>query len=749
MERSHDSLQHGNHHQTSVLIVGGGPTGLILSALLSQYAVPSILIEARKPEVVAQHPQAHYINLRSMEIIRHNFPNLYLNVLRNISPSTEWNAFTFSHSILGRQIARVVHPVENLRIGQDGNGRLVEDQYMSDIEYNTDSYGKCSPCETPGHLAQNIFSTLLLNEARTSLKLFQNSHPITDRADIIHGMTVTNITDYGYEASYPISVHTSCGHHIEAKYIVAADGSLSLTRSLHGHRNIMVGEHNIQHLINVHFQTSPSLSAKLMKHRDRIGMLHFVYNSNFVGAYVCHNLQQGEWVLQIPFFPPFDSIDDFTEEKVRSLITVGILNDSSEFNTSDVNILHVKPWSMSALVSESYLLGKSKRIILAGDSAHVFPPAGGFGMNTGLQDSHDLSWRLALLCGRNDAKSCMIAGVPNLLLDYELERKQIASINAALSIRNYKRTLDIAKACFLNANHPALLKAIMENPPVSFLPFSLRADAFKLAVRTALKPLSELSKQGSLLGESMVRNIRRILQSGGGLPLLFPRYELGFQYGSDKSSTGQMNDTEGYYPSFSNGCRLPHVNLYLVGYLRPSFHEIIPASFMSTSNKEMIKDHEKELSLTDLESQLTTRWIKSEKPHFMLIAFCAAGMFESASFNWHLNTATGLLKTSNITLDIVEIFEVLEEAMSRMGVLNRTQPSVSVSIMYDQHKAIQTILEKTDNKDDGKLHGRSFFIIARPDGHISYRAIIENEVPNSAEQLYEEIVTNLLIKIVT
>ena len=35
------------------------------------------------------------------------------------------------------------------------------------------------------------------------------------------------------------------------------------------------------------------------------------------------------------------------------------------------------------------------RFFLCGDAAHAFPPAGGFGMNTGLQDAHNLAWKLA------------------------------------------------------------------------------------------------------------------------------------------------------------------------------------------------------------------------------------------------------------------------------------------------------------------------------------------------------------------
>lgn len=46
---------------------------------------------------------------------------------------------------------------------------------------------------------------------------------------------------------------------------------------------------------------------------------------------------------------------------------------------ADINVLDVKPWMMHAEVAETFLAGNN-RIILAGDAAHRFPPAGGFGM---------------------------------------------------------------------------------------------------------------------------------------------------------------------------------------------------------------------------------------------------------------------------------------------------------------------------------------------------------------------------------
>lgn len=73
-----------------VAIVGAGPAGLTLSGLLSQYGVPSILLE--KSSALPTHPQAHFINVRSMEILRHAFGGLDRAVLERCPPREEWRS---------------------------------------------------------------------------------------------------------------------------------------------------------------------------------------------------------------------------------------------------------------------------------------------------------------------------------------------------------------------------------------------------------------------------------------------------------------------------------------------------------------------------------------------------------------------------------------------------------------------------------------------------------------------------------
>jgi hypothetical protein len=91
--------------------------------------------------------------------------------------------------------------------------------------------------------------------------------------------------------------------------------------------------------------------------------------------------------------------------------------------TSD--ILAVATWTMNATVARNF---RSGRILLAGDAAHQLPPTGGFGMNTGIQDVHNLAWKLALV--RSGA-----AGRP-LLDTYDSERRPVARFNADRSLEN-------------------------------------------------------------------------------------------------------------------------------------------------------------------------------------------------------------------------------------------------------------------------------------------------------------------------
>ncbi|WP_051839845.1 FAD-dependent oxidoreductase [Streptomyces sp. NRRL F-5126] len=87
-------------------------------------------------------------------------------------------------------------------------------------------------------------------------------------------------------------------------------------------------------------------------------------------------------------------------------------------------------WRANIRLVDRYREG---RVFLAGDAAHIHSPAGGQGMNTGMQDAHNLGWKLA----------AVEQGAPRALLDtYEAERRPIAAGVLALSNERLRRTLE-------------------------------------------------------------------------------------------------------------------------------------------------------------------------------------------------------------------------------------------------------------------------------------------------------------------
>ena len=79
---------------------------------------------------------------------------------------------------------------------------------------------------------------------------------------------------------------------------------------------------------------------------------------------------------------------------------------------------------------------RAGRIMIAGDAAHLFTPTGGFGMNTGIDDSSNLAWKLAA--------TIQGWGGPKLLATYETERKPIGYRNTGAS-RKYASMMHDAK----------------------------------------------------------------------------------------------------------------------------------------------------------------------------------------------------------------------------------------------------------------------------------------------------------------
>ena len=313
-----------------VLIVGGGPSGLFMSLMLQSYNVPFVLLEAQTPQQRFQHPQAHFLNTRTMEILKHTSSEyitisssiLYQRIRDAMPPVEEWKSFIFGPNMTSVEkiMAKVIHPVDRpLVANMDANGRLVKkDSNETDFGANDTSNEQKVPLSevSVGHLAQHTFCKILYDavmeaeeKKSTSSTITSAGHNDNSQNQILYGHRVT---DYKWDdIQRTWTVKTDQGTTFQSNIIIAADGARSCVRSQI--LNIpMNGQPVIQNLMNVHFQVSSRIEQQIPP-----AMLYTVFSSEVLAMIVRHG--PGDYVMQIPYFAPYQTPEqDFTTEKVQN-----------------------------------------------------------------------------------------------------------------------------------------------------------------------------------------------------------------------------------------------------------------------------------------------------------------------------------------------------------------------------------------------------------------------------------------------
>ncbi len=120
------------------------------------------------------------------------------------------------------------------------------------------------------------------------------------------------------------------------------------------------------------------------------------------------------WRLMAP--APKTSGDDLSPEAVLGLLT-GQLLDQAGWPSSAVGTVEwTSTFRIHRRLADRF---RERRILLAGDAAHIHSPVGGQGLNTGVGDAENLAWKLTLVARRR--------ATPTLLDSYEAERRPIAA----------------------------------------------------------------------------------------------------------------------------------------------------------------------------------------------------------------------------------------------------------------------------------------------------------------------------------
>ncbi|KAK9675449.1 hypothetical protein RND81_11G007900 [Saponaria officinalis] len=499
-----------------VLIVGAGPVGLVLSILLTKLGIRCAVLE--KNTNFSKHPQAHFINNRSMEVFR-KLDGLADEIQQLQPPVNLWRKFIYCTSLYGSVLGSVDH---------------MQPQDFEQV---------VSPV-TVAHYSQYKLTERLL-------KKLKNLNFKIHEGDKVDGHVIDREVLMGHEClSYAATddcINVACSYRkdgntftrdIQCGILVGTDGAGSTVRKLAGIN--MKGERALQNLISVHF-VSRELGQYLLEKRP--GMLFFIFNTDAIGVLVAHDLQQGEFVLQVPYYPPQQKLEDFKSKMCEQLIFKLVGHE-----LDDIAVIDVKPWVMHAEVAEKFV-SCNNQVILAGDAAHRFPPAGGFGMNTGIQDAQNLAWKLA----------SVINGIApiTLLNTYESERKPIAIFNTALSVENFKAAMEVPAALGLD---PTIANSGLQRVVLDGI-FNIGRAQLSQTILNEKNPI----------GSSRLAKLKRIFEEGKSLQLQFPAEDLGFRYvegalvsdrhvirDNERAPTGRRRD---YVPSSEPGSRLPHMKL--------------------------------------------------------------------------------------------------------------------------------------------------------------------------------------------
>ena len=583
-----------------MVIVGGGPVGLTLSILLSRLGVDSQLVERRAAPTA--HPQAHFVNNRTREIFR---PMLGLDgeVARAQPPLEDWRHFIYATRMLGGvELGRVDHfdtrDIRNEASNEAGEARR-------DFEVSPTSVAHLSQHRLEPMLWARALEAHPRGEAGFSLRtecvdIAQDARGVTARLRAAAADETKTENRRGPRANPP--------RRVRAEFLVAADGARGGLRRQLGIST--TGSPAMQHLVNVHF-TSPKLAGAL-RAANRAAMLYFVFNPDVVAAVVAHDVTEngsGEFVAQIPFFPPTQSVaEDFDAARCERLVrsAIGAADDGAARDLNDVVVRAARAWTMGATVADRFAEG---RVFLAGDAAHAFPPAGGFGMNTGVQDAHNLAWKLAAAVEQRGAFATAA-----LAASYDAERRPVAVGNARVSVRNFNTVLRVPAALGLEPAAADALRVAAEateslvasaaSALETLSPFrgsgndedgkenetGAAPSASRDAARHALAAGLALGRAqcGALLEtDNPVGNARRAAvarlcaSADATLRLRFPEQDLGFAYGAaadaadaadessfraslpSEDSAGIVGDAARIVPpgTLAHGARLPHARL--------------------------------------------------------------------------------------------------------------------------------------------------------------------------------------------
>jgi 2-polyprenyl-6-methoxyphenol hydroxylase-like FAD-dependent oxidoreductase len=352
---------------SEVLIVGGGPTGLTLAIDLGQRGIGCILIEQKdRPAFL---PKMERVNARTMEIYRRMGLAQQIRAagLRSDCPMDIYIVLALNEPpLLHLSYPSVAQAQANTRATNDGSLPLEPYQLIS--QYTLEP------------LLKSIVETIPAVTVRFGwefLSLRQHGDGVTARVRRADG----NVQD------------------VRVAYLVGCDGGASAVRKELGIE--LSGEGNMLQFRQALCRCDDLFDRLPIDNGPGKGRHYHVADDK--ATFLIMQDSTKHWTLH--------SIVDSGEEMKRQFEeTVGV--------PIGYEMLSCAPWRQNLLLADRY---GNDRVFLAGDAVHLVIPTGGLGMNSGVGDAIDLSWKLAA--------TLRGWGGPGLLKSYEIERRQVGARN--------------------------------------------------------------------------------------------------------------------------------------------------------------------------------------------------------------------------------------------------------------------------------------------------------------------------------
>jgi len=367
--------------EAPVLIAGGGLVGLSAAAFLAKHGIRSLTIE--RLAASSPLPRAAFFHMRTLEMFR----ELGIEDAVRRESAQEFvpeGAIIAMDTLAGRKLADII---PNLNEGIDA----------------------LSPCRRL-FLNQPTLEPILRDCARAG------------GAAIVPGAEIVDVHQDSTGVSLTIRrVGVAGTQEVRGDYLIAADGGHSKIRAALGIDH--EGRGAFSNSLTVYF------TADLWPYiGDRALSLIYVNNADVRGFFRLNRAATagflGVNVIGDPALDPEAAVNaaaDVSESRLIELVRAGVGKRDLA-----VRIDGYSRWRATASIAQRL---RDRRVFVAGDAAHLMPPNGGFGGNTGIHDAHNLAWKLALVIKGH-------AG-PGLLDTYETERRPVAVFTVEQAFSRY------------------------------------------------------------------------------------------------------------------------------------------------------------------------------------------------------------------------------------------------------------------------------------------------------------------------